>query len=64
MIPPEESVATITTELSPKLSCFGVPVNIAVLSPLSVNVKKLGNVDDEIITLSLKSSSVTVILYV
>ena len=64
MIPPEESVATITTELSPKLSCIGVPVNIAVLSPLSVKVKKLGIVDEDIITLSLKSSSITEILYV
>ena len=45
----EGSVTTITTELSPKLACNGVPVNVAVLSPLSVNVKKLGNVDDVIL---------------
>ena len=49
MIPPEGSVATMTTRLSPKLASNGVPVNIAVLSPLSVNVKKLGNVDDVIL---------------
>ena len=48
MIPPEGSVATINTELSPKLACNGIPVNVAVLLPLSVNVKKLGNVDDVI----------------
>ena len=63
MIPPEGSVATITTELSPKLACNGIPVNVAVLSPLSVNVRKLGNVDGVISQIWL-SSSVTIILYV
>ena len=62
IIPPEGSVATITTELSPKLACNGVPVNV-VLSLLFVNVRKLGNVDDVISQIWL-SSSVTVILYV
>ena len=61
--PPEGSVATITTWLSPRLTCNGVPVNNAVLSPLSVKVKKLGNVG-AVITLVSPSSSVIVILYV
>ena len=54
---------TITTELSPKLVCNGVPVNVAVLSLLSVNVKKLGNVDEVIKQIWLSSSDI-VILYV
>ena len=59
--PPEGSVATITTELLPKLACKGVPVNSAVLLPLSVKVKKPGNVEAVIVLISL-SSSVIVIL--
>ena len=59
--PPDGSVATITTWLSPRLDCNGVPVRVAVLSPLSVKVKKPGNVDAVILLISL-SSSVIVIL--
>ena len=45
------------------LDCNGVPVIVAVLSPLSVKVKKVGNVEAVIVLISLSSSEIT-ILYV
>ena len=61
--PPSGSVATITTLLLPTSPCKGVPDNVAVLSPLSVNVNHVGLVG-AVIDVILFSISVTVISYV